>query len=208
MKKTCLMTLTAIIGLTQAADAGFIAQQCQKKVDAGTHILLNANTNDERCVPVNACNDLDFAPYYCNRLFKNIQVSSVRDAEELVNMFIKNNMNISEGCAFKETNARVVGQDFVRCVLPNDGYIEFEFDDLSESNSETSEYSYLVGQCIAYGGNIDERATQDKPLLAQIPVNNARKVLRCRDVTKAQCEEMYNGYAGYVEADKTCVYNR
>ena len=32
-----------------------------------------------------------------------------------------------------------------------------------------------------------------------------------RDSKKAlldECEEMYKGYAGYVEADETCIYNR
>lgn len=231
MKKSCLFALGIIPTLVGGANAATIKEICQSNPDKFVWV---EKTSD--CATLRPCADPSQPHYnfYCNRKFADIQVASIRDAQELANLYVQKAMKLSGGCSFLLSDeAAKTGQDFIRCKTPDGGFVEFEFDDYSESNEQTAEYSYDVGRCIAYGGTVDTRYTSDAPIKwamigatgtaplmepltsgVSLAINagktaEGRDAIACFNVTEAQCSEMYFGKTIYYNAEqKACLLNR
>jgi hypothetical protein len=132
----------------------------------------------------------------------------------LAYLFVARRMG--EACDFViEPEASIVGQDYVGCKTSDGGFIEFEFDDYSETRTETAEYSYDLGKCIAYGGTLnmeDVNATQDTiasiGVAGMVAVEMIRKDIECYNVSELQCEDMYGGSATYDSTNKLCTLHR
>jgi hypothetical protein len=206
MKKTSVVALAALIGGTCVASAApSLKEICLSNPE--TFVWVE-KTYD--CATVHPCGDPSDPHYafYCNTAFKDIQVSSVHEAQELANLFVSKRMGVK--CSFLEIqDAKLVGQDYLGCKTSDGGFIEFEFDDYSESTSSTAEFSYALGKCIAYGGKVlteDMSSTQDYYFgIDDIIVRNN---VVCLNVTEQQCKEMYYGTAFYNPANKSCMLRR
>ena len=200
MKKTSVVALAALIGGTCVASAATLKETCLSNPE---YFVWVEKTSD--CATVHPCGDPSDPHYafYCNTEFKDIQVSSVHEAQELANLFVSKRMGGT--CYFLVTqDAKLVGQDYLGCKTSDGGFIEFEFDDYSEHKSSTADYSYDLGKCIAYGGN---------PTLSDIDSSQdvkfgSRKTIKCYNVSESQCKEMYSDSATYNLANKLCTLHR
>jgi hypothetical protein len=201
MKKTSVVALAALIGGTCVASAApSLKEICLSNPEKFVWV---EKTYD--CATVHPCGDPSDPHYefYCNTEFKDIQVSSVREAQELANLFVSKRMKVT--CSFLVTqDAKLFGQDYVGCKTSDGGFIEFEFDDYSETRTETAEYSYELGKCIAYGG---------KPTLSDIDISQdltvgSRKTIECYNVSESQCKEMYSDSATYNPINELCALHR
>lgn len=204
MKKSCLIGVMLASGVVGMANAATIRETCEQYPDK--FVWVEA-TND--CATRHPCADSSQPHYtfYCNTDFKDIQVASAKDAQELANMYVTKKLGMSGGCSFLSVDdSGTVGQDYIQCKTPNGGYIEFEFDDYSESATVTAEYSYNIGKCIAYGGRPNESYTQDYPeAITMTSVANERREFVCYNVSESQCSEMYPGHSSYVATEKSCI---
>lgn len=207
MKKCCLFALAITPCLTGGATALSMKETCLSRPDLFVWV---EKSND--CAKIHPCENSSDPHYtfYCNTEFAEIQVSSSREAQELANLYVTKKMNLSGGCDFLTVDkAKIFGQDYIRCKTPNGSYIEFEFDDYSESADVTAEYSYQVGKCIAYGGTIDTRYTSDahhaKIYVGTIELAMNRETIACYGVSESQCSEMYSGTAIYNPAERACL---
>jgi hypothetical protein len=206
MKKISVVMLAALISGVGVASAATLKETCL----ANPEYFVWVEKNNE-CVPVHPCDDDDSKYYelYCNTKFKDIQVASVYRAKELVRMFVENRMGVT--CSVIDASyPGTSGQDYVVCKTSDGGFIEFEFDDCSESDDGTAAFSYDLGKCIAYGGSPsshDIGATQDTPgFLAQIGF--VRTDIKCYNVTKSECIDMYGNSATYDSSRKLCTLDR
>ena len=216
MKKSCLLTMAIVPCITGVATAATMRETCLSRPDLFVWV---ENSND--CAKIHPCENPSDPHYqfYCNTAFADVQVASSREAQELANLYVTKKMNLSGGCNFLTVDkAKIIGQDYIRCKTPNGGYIEFMFDDYSESSTATAEYSYQVGRCIAYGGIVDTRYTSDSigaPSGGAVGVisagvgaahlNNKRGTISCHGVSESACSEMYSGAAGYNQAERVCT---
>lgn len=211
MKNSCLIALVFASGIAGVASAATMRETCLQYPDK--FVWVEA-TND--CAARHPCADPSQPHYtfYCNTDFKDIQVSSEKDAKELANLYVTKKMGMSGGCAFLDVDkAGIVGQDYIQCKTPNGGYIEFEFDDYSESANNTAEYSYELGKCIAYGGRPDEMYSQDSSVMyaGVVAADNLvakRQEFSCYNVSESQCSEMYPGHGSYVATEKRCIVRK
>jgi hypothetical protein len=124
------------------------------------------------CIPLNPCGNSRFSAY-CVRAFANIQVGNASQAIQLAEKYAEYN----EGINCKVVNApksKLTGQDFIVCIGEDD-YLQFEFDDVSETDNTVAELGYQEGLCIAYGGS---------------PANNWRSTRLCRNVHSYLCSEL------------------
>ena len=235
MKKTSVVALAALIGGTYVASAATLKETCLSNPE---YFVWVEKTSD--CATVHPCEDPSDPHYafYCNTAFKDIQVASVREAQELANLFVSKRMGVT--CSFLAAqDAKLVGQDYVGCKTSDGGFIEFEFDDYSEHKSSTADFSYELGKCIAYGGNPtvgDIRATQDSAVGVGVAVganagsvvpiagtvvggaaggavgtivsHEAREQIECYNVSESQCKEMYSDRATYNPTSKLCTLHR
>lgn len=222
MKKCCLVGFGAVLALGSVCHAASLKEVCLSNPDKFYWV-----ESAQDCASAHPCEDPNSPHFrfYCNQEFKDIQVASARDAQELADLYVKKRMGLSGGCSFLQIDdATVLGQDYVRCATPKGGFIEFEFDDYSELFGETAEYNYQVGKCIAYGGIVSMADTQDTSLAAaSVPVLPGvvvaagaavkkavdRSDISCFGVTENQCNEMYSGLAVYYNpTEKVCVLKR
>ncbi len=216
MKKSCLFALVITPCLTGVATAATMRETCLSRPDLFVWVEKSSD-----CAKIHPCENPSDPHYqfYCNTAFANIQVASSRDAQELANLYVAKKMNLSGGCDFLTVDrAKILGQDYIRCKTPNGGYIEFEFDDYSESTDMMAEYSYQVGKCIAYGGTISTQYTSDAigapsggavgVIAAGVSagvIANKRATVACYGVNESQCSEMYSGTATYNSAERVCT---
>ncbi len=201
--------LAALISGVGVASATTIKETCL----ANPEYFVWVEKNNE-CVPVHPCSDDDSKYYelYCNAEFKDLQVADVYHAKELVRMFVENRMGLT--CSVLDASeSAVVGQDFVACQTSDGGFVEFEFDDYSESISSTAKFSYALGKCIAYGGEVvkvDMSSTQDTWAWTSLLIKDiiVRSDVACLNVTEQQCKEMYGDYITYDSTNKLCKWLR
>jgi hypothetical protein len=210
MKKISVAVLAVLISGMGVASAASIKDVCLSYPEK----LVWVEKNNE-CIPIHPCSDNGvYYDLYCNTEFKDIQVASVQDAQLLANLFVARRMG--KTCYFViAPEASTVGQDYVGCKTSDGGFIEFEFDDYSETRTETAKYSYDLGKCIAYGGTLnmeDVNATQDTiasiGVAGMVAVEMIRKDIECYNVSELQCEDMYGGSATYDSTNKLCTLHR
>lgn len=220
MKKISVISLVALIGGTCVASAATLKETCLANPE---YFVWVEKTSD--CATVHPCEDPSDPHYafYCNTAFKDIQVASVREAQELANLFVSKRMGVT--CSFLAAqDAKLVGQDYVGCKTSDGGFIEFEFDDYSERGFSTADFSYELGKCIAYGGKptlADIASSQDVmgvPTEAGLEgdiavkrenlIGGSRKTIECYNVSESQCKEMYSDRATYNPTNKLCTLHR
>lgn len=152
MKKTLLSVLAAVsvIGAASAVpSAADRKAMCESKPDKYVWVEKN-----QACVVRSACDNDRFSSY-CSKTFSSTQTSSEQQAYRLVNMYLmrKNNGEKCEEIKLRDGDPNNIGQDYVQCTT-QDGYYEFEFDDVSESFASTAQASILEAICInIYNGH-------------------------------------------------------
>lgn len=126
--------------------------------------------NKNACVPIHACKENNFANY-CDKTFRDIQVSNAGMAQKLANIYVK---QIGIQCDTELSRyPKLFGQDFVSCY--NKDYLEFEFDDIAERNAWTAQIGYMKGLCLAFGG--------------ENPIADGGKV-GCHNIQADKCTEL------------------
>ena len=219
-KKISVISLAALIGGTNIVSGATLKETCLANPE---YFVWVEKTSD--CATVHPCEDPSDPHYafYCNTAFKDIQVASVREAQELANLFVSKRMGVT--CSFLAAqDAKLVGQDYVGCKTSDGGFIEFEFDDYSEHGSSTADFSYELGKCIAYGGKptlADIASSQDVlgvPTEAGLEgdiavkrenlIGGSLKTIECYNVSESQCKEMYSDRATYNPTNKLCTLHR
>ena len=173
MKKT-LLSMTAAVAVIGAANAG-IKETCLKHPDK-----LMWVEKTEACVPINPCKSDNTAikEAYCNTAFKDIQLGNWRQGATVVEEYVRSYLGIS--ATIKElkdhgVETSLFGQDYVRAVLSDGGYMVFEFDDLSDIAGGDKYDGAAEAACLIYGGRYMSR------------LRAVGTGLYCRDISESGC---------------------
>ena len=150
MKKT-LLSIVAGLVVINTASAG-IKETCLENPDKLVWV-----EKTERCVPINTCKASDPAivDSYCNRVFKDVQLGNWRKGATVVEEYVRNNLGVSvtiEELKNHGVDTSFFGQDYVRAVLSDGGYMVFEFDDLSDMGGADVREGAGRAACAVYGG--------------------------------------------------------
>jgi hypothetical protein len=219
--------LAGIIGavaIVASADAALLSEgarkdACNKK--EGFIWIENAANGKPACIAEHPCGDKDYEAY-CNRIFADIEVSTEKHAKELMNAYLKKRSGA--WCEHIDADkSHLVGQDYIRCKLNDGGYMEFEFDDYSESIESSADFGYAEGMCLVYGGKPHGMTKEGNsafiyvsgltnPAIAtaikfdDIAAYGSGKLLVCEGIQSAEiCDEMYNGMAAWNEEKLFCA---
>ncbi|MFQ6739563.1 MAG: hypothetical protein ACLRFJ_02770, partial [Alphaproteobacteria bacterium] len=206
-----LVGAVAAINSVSALTTEEIKQRC---MNADNRVW---DAKNQKCISKTPCKDSAYAAY-CNTTFKDVQVANSEDAKKLVDIYLKKHGSTCE--TFDMSKAGVVGNDYIRCHMGNGGYIEFEFDDYSESVQHTANYGFAKGLCLIYEGSPEKisidtlktvgltTATFVSPVLALSLIGDPvvdDRFLSCQYVSEADCKAMYSGQAEYIADGKICL---
>ena len=175
MKKT-LLSVIAGLAVIGSANAG-IKETCLEHPDKLVWV-----EKTERCVPINTCKSSDQAivDAYCNRVFKDVQLGNWRKGATVVEEYARNNLGV--GVTIKElknhgVDTSLFGQDYVRAVLSDGGYMVFEFDDLSDMGGADVREGAGCAACAVYGGTWSS-------------FDGNQRTASCEGLSEAGCEKV------------------
>lgn len=164
-----------LVGTANALTTEDIRQRCLSAGD------LVWDAKNLVCINKNPC---VYEESHCNRVFADIEVGCPEDGETVVRAYLdKHGYGVQ---SISNTGSATFGQDYVRVHLTDGGYLEFEFDDLDDT--ETQEGRLFFPLCVAFGGRL-----VDGPAY-----------YGCQGITQQECYELAGGQANYVESQKVC----
>ncbi len=180
MKKTLLSVIAGLAVINVASAAPSVADRkalCEKHPDKYVWVAKT-----EACVPINPCksDSSTIQEAYCNRVFKDVQLDNWRKGATVVEEYARNNLGV--GVIIKElknhgVEAGLFGQDYVRAVLDDGGYMVFEFDDLSDLGGADVREGAGRAACAVYGG-------------AWSSFDGNRRSASCSGVSEAGCAKV------------------
>lgn len=149
MKKTLLSVIAGLAVINAASAVPSPADRkalCEKHPDKYVWV-----EKTEACVPINPCksDSSTIQEAYCNRVFKDVQLGNWRKGATVVEEYARNNLGVGAVLILENS---FFGQDYVRAVLDDGGYMVFEFDDLSDLGGADVREGAGRAACAVYGG--------------------------------------------------------
>ncbi|MCR5193898.1 MAG: hypothetical protein K6B71_00005 [Alphaproteobacteria bacterium] len=163
MKKTLLSVLAGLTVMgSEFADGPSVEDRkklCQLLIDKGTHVWVEKT---KACIPVNPCLSVDeeIKKAYCNTVFADVQVGVGQDRKLAEKWLEKHGYSVGPIIMHGSTKGeRVIGDDYLAFKVDSgSNYIQFQFDDVSESVEPTRALGIAKGICKIYNGNVTDEA--------------------------------------------------
>ena len=173
MKKTLLSVGAALAVIGSAAAVG--PDTC----NPDKYVWVE---KDELCIPKNPCKSKSdvIRDAYCNRTFKDVQLSNWRDGVTVVEAYLnkRHGVSISSGSRIGENkDTSFFDQDYIPAKTTDGGYVVFEFDDLSDIGGADVREGVAKAGCYIYSGRPWRFGGQDREFA-------------CKFVSESDCSEM------------------
>ncbi len=193
--KKIVCGLVGVIAAVNSASALTTEEIRQRCMNADNRVW---DAKNQKCISKTPCKDSAYSSY-CNTFFKDTQVEEIWRAMDLVKDYLeKQGLTCT---AYDASDPGVVGQDYIRCHLSDGGYIEFEFDDLNESDHHTASRSVHKAFCRIAGGHPADLSEEDKAILRSENLGDEYPVgVVCHDISESVCREYFGG--------EECTYSK
>ena len=174
MKKTLLSVGAALAVIGSAAAVG--PDTC----NPDKYVWVE---KDELCIPKNPCKSKSdvIRDAYCNRTFKDVQLSNWRRGIEVVKAYLSKQRGLGMIMDPKDyrdgVDTSLFGQDYIPAKTSDGGYIVFEFDDLSDIGGADVREGVAKAGCYIYSGRPWRFGGQDREFA-------------CKFVSESDCSEM------------------
>lgn len=142
-----MIAATCIGSAFAAPDTDKIKQICLEKEAKGDTVWVE---KDKACIPWNPCEKLEKYGAYCYNGFEHTNLASRKLGNAVVQkyMSVKKNTTCSTITKTDDYTGHTIGEDdYIDCKTADGGFIQFQFDDLSETIDNTSNVGLWKAFC-------------------------------------------------------------